>query len=293
MGKKAPKQKKITEDVKQEKKWEHGAFVELDINDLEENELNPNEMSPDEFDMLSENIEEAGFLDPLLVVPLPLEKGKKQRFRIIDGAHRWRRQRLAGETKVPCVLADPARLSEKDQLKQLVRMNKIRGSFNLKKFARLADEMMTRYEVPFEELAHELGYADEDEFQHLIDAARDSLPNAEAMKEFDKAKKELRTVDDLSLLLNRLFTSFGDSLPAHFMILDFGGKEHIWVRMKQPVYKIVKSRAKECLEYGVTFDSIILRLLLLLDVADFARQHCDFLERAADTHEKIPVVEVK
>lgn len=46
----------------------------------------------------------------------------------------------------------------------------------------------------------------------LIDDTRESLP-PEMRKEFDKAKEEIKTVDDLSLVLNRLFTKYGSTLP--------------------------------------------------------------------------------
>jgi len=184
----------IGEVAKKETQWQHGQMVELPLNALEPNEWNPNELTADQFDMLSENIDEVGFLDPVLVVPLPLENGDIQRYRIVDGEHRYEQQRLMDVKTIRCIIADPNRFDEREQKRQTVRMNKIRGQLNIKKFAALANEMMEKHGVPFEDLAREFGFADEDEFQEMIAAARDSLPNEDAKKEFDKAKGELKTV---------------------------------------------------------------------------------------------------
>lgn len=262
--------------------WQHGEVLDLPIRQIEPNPWNPNEMSPADFDILSDNVDEVGFLDPVLVVPLPVEAGEEQRFRIIDGEHRYEQQRLMDAQVIKCIIADPARFDEKEQKRQTVRMNKIRGKLNLKKFAALANEMMEKHEVGYQDLAREFGFSDEDEFEHMLEAARESLPNAEAKKEFDKAKGELRTVEDLSLLLNRLFTKYGDSLPWNFMILDFGGKEHLWVRLEAKAFKTIRHLARQCQDLGVTFDSVVMRSLVLMDIPDFVSKHRDFLEEPKD-----------
>lgn len=259
--------------------WKHGQMIELPLEALEPNEWNPNELTADQFDMLSENIDEVGFLDPVLVVPLPLEDGDIQRYRIVDGEHRYEQQRLMDVKMIRCIIADPEKFDEKEQKRQTVRMNKIRGQLNIRKFAALANEMMEKHGVPFNDLAREFGFVDEDEFQEMIEAARDSLPDEDAKKEFDKAKSELKTVEDLTLLLNRLFTKYGDTVPYHFMVLDFGGKQHIWIRMDSKMYKHVKIIAREVQAEGVTFDSVVLRLLLEMDVQEYVKDRSDFLEK--------------
>jgi len=230
-------------------------------------------MSPEEFDLLAENIDDVGFLDPILVVPLP--NGK---FRIIDGEHRFEQQRLSDAALVKCVVADPEILDETKQKFQTVRFNKIRGKLNYKKFNELVEDLMQSGEYTYDELAHELGFADEDEFEAMLDSARESLPSEEMKEEFDKAREEIKTVDDLSLVLNRLFTKYGDTLPANFMILDFGGKEHIWVRMPPREYKKIKDKVRECMAYGYKFDSVLSHMLTILPVGKFIEKYSDLLE---------------
>jgi len=267
---------------KDEEHWSHGEFRDIPMELIEPNPWNPNVMSADEFNMLAENVEDVKFLDPILVVPLPRKDGDVQRYRIVDCEHRWEQQRLMDADTIKCIIADPEIFDEKEQKRQTVRMNKIRGSLDTKKFSALVNDLMTTHEVPYDEVARELGFVDETEFDRLMQAARDSLPTNEMKKEFDAAKEEVKTVDDLTLLLNRLFTKYGDTLPANFMILDFGGKEHIWVRMQKNQFKKIMQNARVCLEKGITFDSVISHSLTLMDVDAFITEHADLLEKVPD-----------
>jgi hypothetical protein len=252
--------------------YTHGEVRQIPIGEIKANPWNPNEMTAEEFNLLSENIDEVDFLDPLLVVP---HDGK---FRVIDGEHRYEAMILTDAEEIMCVIADPERIPEARQKFQTVRMNKIRGSLNQKKFAKLVSDIMNEGEYSFEELAHEFGFADEDEFTHMVEAARETLPTSEMKSEFDKAKKDIKTIDDLSDLLNRLFTKYGDTLPANFMVLDFGGKSHLWVRMRPGSYKNIRALARECLAAGYTFDSIIERVMMVLPLTKFIEKHSDFLK---------------
>lgn len=252
---------------------EHGEARDIAIDLIEVNPWNPNEMSADEFNMLSENVEDVDFLDPLLVVPI--EDGK---FRVVDGEHRLEVMRLRDETVVKCIIADPERFPEHVQKFQTVRMNKIKGKLNQRKFNALVSELMQTGEYTYDQLAHEFGFVDEDEFLLLVESARDSLPTDEMKTEFDKTRDEIKTVDDLSLVLNRLFTRFGDTLPSNFMILDFGGKSHLWVRMKHETHKRIMDKARDVMAYGFTFDSVLDHVLTLLPVDKFIERHRDLLE---------------
>lgn len=269
--------KQKVKEAKLESTWEHGAMVELPIDQLEANPWNPNEMTSDEFNLLSENVEDVGFLQPVLVVPITKEDGSTK-FRIVDGEHRYEQQRLMDAKSIKCVIANPDRFDEKEQKRQTIRMNKIKGHFNIKKFAKLADEMMNIHNVEYKDLAKEFGFADEKEMDHLLTAARESLPSEEMKKDFDKARDEIKTVDELSMVLNRLFTKYGDTVPYHFMVMDFGGKEHLWVRMDEKQYKRVRDKARECMAFGATFDSVILHMLMLLDTKEFVEEHKTFLK---------------
>jgi hypothetical protein len=158
-------------------------------------------------------------------------------------------------------------------------MNQIRGSLNRKKFQAMVEDLAKRHSIS--EIAEGMAFDDEDYLQSMISDARASLP-PEMKGEFDKAKEEIKTVDDLSLVLNRLFTKYGSTLPCNFMIMDFGGKEHLWVRFKdRHVYDLAKEKASLCLSNKVTFSSLVERLLLQAD-DDFMDENREFLEPAKE-----------
>jgi len=125
-----------------------------------------------------------------------------------------------------------------------------------------------------------MAYDDVDGLRALIDDARKSLP-PEMRKEFDKAKEEIKTVDDLSLVLNRLFTKYGSTLPYHYMIMDFGGKEHIWVRLndKKDHTKVCRY-AEVAREHKVTFSSLLMHALSQCATPEYIAENLDSLEPA-------------
>ena len=188
--------------------------VVIDRSKIRPNTWNPNEVDADLFNELVQNIEEFGFVQPIVVAPLP--EGGEYEFQITDGEHRFDGLGTLGVDEIPCVVMA---VDEDTQKFQTVKMNRLRGKFNQKKFTALVRDLMNRY--TFEEVAARMAFTDPTELESMIENVRATLEDPEMKKEFDKAKDEIKTVDDLSSLLNRLFTQFGDTMPANFMILDF------------------------------------------------------------------------
>jgi hypothetical protein len=198
---------------------------------------------------------------------------------IIDGEHRYTAAMLMDMAEIPCIVSESLADDEDLQKFQTMRMNQIRGSLNRKKFQAMVEDLAKRHSIS--EIAEGMAFDDEDYLQSMISDARASLP-PEMKGEFDKAKEEIKTVDDLSLVLNRLFTKYGSTLPCNFMIMDFGGKEHLWVRFKdRHVYDLAKEKASLCLSNKVTFSSLVERLLLQAD-DDFMDENREFLEPAKE-----------
>jgi hypothetical protein len=250
-GKRKPPEKKD--------KPKHGDVVDIPIEQIRPNDWNPSEMSAAEFDMLTTNISDVGFLQPIVVVPVQEDDGLF--YRIIDGEHRYEAQRLHDAEAVKCVIASDEILDEDQQRFQTIRMNQIRGSINPDKFVRLVNELADSGRYSLDELGINFGFVDQDAFQALLDDTRKSLPK-EARKEFDKARPEITSGDELSNLLTRLFRKYGSTLPANYMILDVGGRESMWVRLSPDDWKRIRRIASAVLKEGVTFDSYLLAVLL-------------------------------
>lgn len=250
-------------------------IVMVRLDKIKPNDWNPNEMENEEFDFLVENFEEVGFVQPVLIAPLTDDPDGFE-YSIIDGEHRFLAMEFLEEPELPCIIRD---LDVDAQMFQTVRMNKIKGTMNQKKIMGMVEHLMETRSI--EEVAAGLAYSDVSELEGMIASARESLPDNDMKKEFDRAKEAIRTVDDLTNVLNRLFTKYGDTLPAHFMVLDFGGKEHIWVKMSgRNDYKRVLEFGRACLAGGVTMDSTLLQFIAKLDVPGFIERFRDILDEA-------------
>jgi hypothetical protein len=228
------------------------------IGDLEANPNNPNEMSESEFNMLYDNIESVGFTDPILAVPHP---DQKDMYRIVGGEHRWEVAKLIGYEEVPVNVIDDPSFSEDQQKFQIVRHNIIHGKMSAGKFMKLYESLSDEYT---EAVASELfGFTDEAEFSKLVKATRDELPDA-LKKEFDKSKDDLKTIDDLTNILNHLFNTYGDTLPYGYMIFDFGGQESVWLRMGKKDLANFNTLGETCRKEGKTLDGVVSELLQLI-----------------------------
>ncbi len=249
-------------------------IVMVPRNEIRPNPWNPNSMDPDIFNELVSNIETDGFIQPIAIGPIE-DDPEGYKWEIIDGEHRFDGLVILDVEEIPCYV----RNIDEDKRKFLtVKMNRLRGKMDRKKFTKLVEDLMQRH--TFEEVAEQMAFTDPTELEALMESTRESLPTKEMRDEFDAAKKDIKTVDDLSLLLNRLFTKFGDTLPANFMILDFGGKEHIWVRMERNQYQTIREKAREILGHGYTFDSFIAHLLTVVPVERTIDKYKDFLAEA-------------
>ena len=266
----------MTKKIKKEE-LKHGSYLEIPTKDISVNNWNPQEMTDAEFSMLGENIGQVGFLDPILVVPAAIEDGV-QKYTIIDGEHRFESIKDSVDT-VPAIICDPKIFDEKTSKLQTVRLNKIKGAFNIHRFDSLVKDLMKNHDIAFDEMANELGFADESEFQELVDEARRGLPK-EARKEFDRKVKSIDDIDALHRMVEKLWMKFGDTLPASWMVLDFGSKRHIWVQLQKPSHvKTFVEKFRECLAEGHTVDSMLYCLLNSIDIAQFIRENKDVITK--------------
>lgn len=235
----------------------------LPIGQLEPNPDNPNEMSDAQFNMLCDNIESVGLTDPILV--RKLDTG---RYRIVGGFHRWEVAKLYDYTEVPVTVITDPNFTQDEEAFQLVRHNIIHGKMNPAKFIKLYETLTDEYA---EDVAAELfGFTEEEDFLKLIQQVQEGLP-PELQDKFEEAKSEIKTIDSLAKLLNHLFATYGDTLPYGYMILDYGGKESVWIRMQGGVSDL-KKLATKIKESRRSLDSVIEALLHKLEDPEFFEQ---------------------
>ncbi len=113
-------------------------FIEkLDLSRIADPPQNPNSMSERDFAALEHNIEEEGFLQPILVQELSPDPDTM--FEIVDGVHRTGAARNKGYTHLPAMVLPHDYPAEKVKLLQ-IGMNRLRGNLDHTEVARtLAD----------------------------------------------------------------------------------------------------------------------------------------------------------
>jgi hypothetical protein len=230
----------------------------IPVEEIEPNNWNPNEMSNDEFDWLVEEITEVGFIDPLEVVPM-VDGG----FRILGGAHRHQAAKALGMAEVPCVVLSDAKWQDADLQKFVtVRLNQLHGKANPDKMIALYRELETKYgEKSMQRL---FAYTDDDAWKKLIKQMKKSLKAAglpkDVQQKFDAASANAKGIDDLGLILNKIFHDHGDTLQHSFMVFSYGGKEHTYVAMSKQTRNAVALVLDHCKSWGKDVNEVIGKL---------------------------------
>lgn len=209
-------------------------------------------MSDEEFNALCENIQEVGMVGAVQVVE------NNDRYMIIGGEHRWRAAKVLGHRTIKCDIFDREKFDEDRQKFQTVRLNVIHGKFSPLKFLELVKDLKQRYS---EDVIKEMmKFTDDDAFQKLIGEIKEALP-PELAERLEKSKEEIKTIEDLSLILNTLFTKYGSDLKYSFMFFTWGGKEHIMVRCSKELKKRVWHIAQYCREKELDINEVFELLL--------------------------------
>jgi ParB/RepB/Spo0J family partition protein len=223
--------------------------VFLPVEALEPNKDNPNTMSDAEFNMLSDNIEKTGITDPIFVRLI-----SPGQYRIVGGHHRWEVAKLLGFVEVPCTVIDDPEFDDDAEKYQMVRMNVIRGRMTPDKFLKLYNSLNKKHGA--EIMAEAFGFVDEEQFKKLTKQMSATLP-PELQGDFEKAAKEIKTIDGLSKLLNGMFSKYGNTLDYNFMLLDYGGRDSVWIRMAASEKKKLVSLGYKCVDGSVSLDSVL------------------------------------
>ena len=213
---------------------------------------NPQIMKDEEFNRLVRNIQEEGFLEPILVVD------DKDHFEILSGAHRYEAAKVLGLSEVPAIILEE--VPEERRIYLLVRMNAIKGQLDRYKFTDLVNKFLKDYEKSAWGELIDLFMVDKEEFERLYLDIKHSLPK-EIQDMLPKTGEEIKNIENLAQILNRLFSQYGDTLELNFMIMDFGGKEHLWIKCEPDTWKYVKMFVDKCKTENLNMDIEIGKLI--------------------------------
>lgn len=202
-------------------------------------------------------------------------------FLCVSGEHRTRAAIDAGIAEIPARLFTPEEWDVEQREIQGVRHNAIGGEFNPARFAKLVAKLSEKYGG--REAARDvLKFTDKSKFDKLVDYALKNLPEeaAEKVREAKRAGR-MENIDQLSGIVNQLYSTYGDTLPVNFMIIDYGGKEHVWVRLGDDARQALREVRGQLVREHKNVSDLFQRLLTHPDVAKIISElpHADKLER--------------
>lgn len=126
-------------------------IVNIKHGSIEPDPDNPNQMDDATLDALLTEIEERGFVQPLLVRKVEVSSANPAiQYRIVDGEHRWRVLGQLGADTIPCVVDS----DEVNPKLRMLTMNQLRGTFVPIKMAHLLADLRTR--IPEDEIRDRL-----------------------------------------------------------------------------------------------------------------------------------------
>ena len=256
----------------------------LSLDDLVQTDWNPNAMPEDKFNMLFDNIAEYGFLEPIVV--RSLEGGK---YEVVGGNHRTEVARLLGMSEIPAVVKHG--MTDDGVKFQNMRLNIIRGDIDPEKFTRLYEELADKYEG--EDLAAKFGIVSDQELKRMLISTEKALPD-ELQESFKKAKDKIKTMDDLVLVLNELFSKQGEQLEKyHYMIVDIEGRDNVWIRTTKKVFKHLEAVCEQCHANQVALDEVLGKMLTALATAsaDEVSAFFDGLPKATLPETSLPTMD--
>lgn len=228
----------------------------VDTDQLVPNAENPNEQDDATFNGLVESIVQDGWTGAMSVVPLGMLDGKEM-YEIVAGEHRWRAGKIL-QCKVPVIPLPKQDFDEDRRQWALVKDNMLKGKLNPQKFSQLYNRMAEKYDS--EILKSLMGFTTQDAFQKVYQQAKQNLP-PELQAALEEAKDEIKTIDDLSLVLNRLFQAHGETLPSNFMVFSYGSKDVLWVRADKELWGIVKGLSETVEKDGLDMTAILTEAL--------------------------------
>lgn len=206
---------------------DHKETVIISFDKIDNAEWNPNTMTGTKFDKLIAQIAEVGILENIVV-----RKTDEDRFEIVSGHQRAAAAKIVGYTDIPCTIKKSWNRSK--AVIQNMRFNILKGKIDPLKFTKMFDSLSKEYQP--EILKDMMGFEEEAEFDRLYIQLRKELPD-ELKDKLDKSKNEIKTVDDLSNIINKLFSEYGGTLERSYMVFSYGGKEHLYISMNKQLRK--------------------------------------------------------
>lgn len=224
----------------------------LDVAQLHPNLENPNEQDDATFNDLVQSIQTDGWTVPVQVVEIATDA-----YEIVSGEHRWRAAKVL-QCKVPAIVLPAEQFDQDRRDWALVKDNMLKGKLNPEKFTRLYSKLVQKYDADV--LKTLMGFTSEDAFRKVFRETKAGL-SPEMQAALEESKEEIKTIDDLSRVLNKLFIEHGETLPSNMMVFSFGGRDVLWIRAEKELWKLVKGMADKVAEDGLDMAAVMFTAL--------------------------------
>lgn len=213
---------------------------DIPIAQLVEHEDNANQQDEAVFDEIVDRIRNEGFDEPIIVFPEIVNGTPTGKYKIASGHHRTKAARLAGYEHVPAVIRQG--WDEDRALVELVARNQLRGNTDPEQFTKNYNKLKERYGE--DELRRMMGLSGKKAFESLYKGVKSQLTKKQ-QKKLEESKEEIKSVEDLSQILNQIFRENGSKLDKSMVVFSFGGKEHHYIQLDKPGNNALKSFIEE------------------------------------------------
>lgn len=222
-------------------------IVMIPIDQIDKNYENVNVMSDVDFNDLVAKMNKRGFDQPIKV----WFNQEIKKYEIIKGNHRFEGAKFLGYTEVPCIVGEYEHRD--DAMADGLSDNVTRGKIDPEKFTKEYNKLKQKYGM--DKTMDMMMITSQKTLAALIKETRAMLPE-DMQKKFDEAKKDIKDIDDLSLVLNTLFTEYGHTLDQGFMFFTFGGQVQLMVRMTKPLRVVVERVTEHCEKNKVNINEV-------------------------------------
>jgi hypothetical protein len=255
----------------------------IPLDQLHELPDNPNEQDTPTFENLVSDVEEDGFTQALEVVPRSVFHPYLEGYYVVSGNHRLKAVTRLGAEAVDCVVHD--HWDADTALVNVVRRNMVHGYTNPEKFSRLVDKLNG---FTHDQLADAMGFEDIEAFADLYQ--RQNQGGGPGRPEDPVAN----LIDGLGLVLNQLFSEYGDTVPHGFLYFLYGKKIHLAVLTTPRLKNVLNRIAKRCNKQGLDMAKVLGVLLETgMEAVDFEKKKQeaeDYADGGTGDEELEPVV---
>jgi ParB/RepB/Spo0J family partition protein len=227
---------------------------DIDVNRISLWLENPNVQDDKTFDILVDKIRTDGFDEPVHVAK---DKDKPGWYIMVSGEHRLKAAKLLRFKTIPAVIHE-----DWDEVKRDIEgmaRNNLRGTTDPVKFVALYDKLK-RKGIDDALIKAQMGFTKQQAFAKLYNTVEKSVTPSQR-KKLQEAKETIRSVDDLSSILNNIFKENGTELDHGFLVFSYGGKKHHYVPIDKETDELLTSLEKRCEEDRVSLAEVFTSIL--------------------------------